>query len=93
MFSLAGKNALVTGGGAVGSMGHGVAECLASQGANVCLVDLGADPFAAVKSTSTPSHHNLIYRDVSERLRVVVGPQRPRAVADGRRGSVGRSAG
>jgi NAD(P)-dependent dehydrogenase (short-subunit alcohol dehydrogenase family) len=40
MFSLSGKNALVTGGGAVGSMGHGVAVCLARQGANVCLVDL-----------------------------------------------------
>ena len=46
MFSLQGKNAVVTGGGAVGSMGHGVAECLATQGCNVALVDLGADPFS-----------------------------------------------
>jgi NAD(P)-dependent dehydrogenase (short-subunit alcohol dehydrogenase family) len=43
MFSLKGKNALVTGAGAVNSMGYGVAECLLRQGANVCLVDVDRD--------------------------------------------------
>ena len=54
MFSLKGKAALVTGGGAIGSMGHGVAECLAKQGADVALVDLGADPFAADPNAPVP---------------------------------------
>lgn len=55
MFSLKGKAALVTGGGAVGSMGHGVAESLAKQGADVALVDLGADPFAEDPTRPVPT--------------------------------------
>ena len=35
-------------------MGHGVAECLAKQGADVALVDLGADPVAADPNAPVP---------------------------------------
>lgn len=36
-------------------MGHGVAECLAKQGADIALVDLGADPFAEDPTAPVPT--------------------------------------
>ena len=74
MFSLSGKNALITGGGAVGSMGHAVALCLARQGCNICLVDIDVDLFAAENNaTEQASPLDAAVASLSEFGRLTMG--------------------